>query len=233
MDEIEFPFEKLAGFSNYRIWSIQARSTLEIKDLWQFVVGTPVEPTKYPDESNRSFDERSASYRTDKAKARAIILRAVSDPLVLVLERTKSAQEAWNTLQQRYQPSGMAHRCSAWLDWVSFDWNGEDLDKFCSEYMQRLHAMDTLEVEVKEEFRIYMFLQRIDPYFETFAARLRERMRDTSDEEAKKGNFPLTLEEIISRLLDEQRIKSLSKTGLPSRKSQQKKSSTSKCKRRC
>ena len=64
------------------------------------------------------------------------IIRAVSNELVLDLEYTTSAQEAWDTLKRRYQSSGMAHRCSTCLDWVSFDWDGKDPDKFCSQYKQ-------------------------------------------------------------------------------------------------
>ena len=193
--------EKLIGISNYRTWSIQVRSMLESQDLWQFVDGTNAVPRKDFDESNRSFDDRCTRYRNNKSKARALIIAAVSSSLVLGLGHTTTAEEAWDTLRKRYQPPGMAYRCSAWLDWVSFDWNGKDLDKFCNQYMQKLHAMDAIGVEIKEEFRIYMFIQRIDPYFKNFAADLHYRMRNTS--EAKTGQLPFTLEGVISRLLDD------------------------------
>ena len=165
----------------------------------------------------------STKYRVRKAKARSHIIRAVSNELVLDLAHTTTAQEAWDELKRRYQPSGMAHRCSTWLEWISFGWDGKDLDKFCSHYKQRLHAMDAIGVTIKEEFRIYMFIQRIEPFFENFAAHLRDRTRDTTDREVEEDQLPFSLDAVIARLLDEQRAKSqAAKVGLLSKTSHRK-----------
>ena len=96
--------------------------------------------------------------------------------------------------------------------------------------------MDAIGVTIKDEFRIYMFIQRIDPFFETCASHLRGRMRDTTDREFKEDQLPFSLDAIISRLLDEHRAKSQSvKVGLLSKKSHQedKPSTSTKFKRAC
>ena len=205
------------------------KALLESKDLWRFIEDTATTPVQRKEESEDAFEERLSKYRSKKAKAKSVIISNVSEEIVLDLECVANARDAWTFLQQKYQVEGMARRCAVFLDWVNHTFDGKDLEKFCSGYTRKLNAMDHVGLKVDEELRVYLFISKIDPFFETLAMSLREKMRDwkTTDD-----SLPFTVNQVISKILDEHEQKSHSLT-LRSNLSKQKSSNKSTSDQRC
>lgn len=186
----------LKGAENYKIWSIQLESILKARSVFKYVNGDKKKPNK--DESEDKIDE----WESKDAAARGLLICNVTDSIVLSIEYLTTSKEVWDHLQTTYAPSGIASEFARYQDWSSLDFDGKDLEKFCHLYKTKLLACLQGGIEIDKKVQVYQFILHVTPYFESFAANLRQRMR-----EMKKDDLP-TLESIIGNALDEQRAQS-------------------------
>ena len=191
-------FTRLTGQSTYRIWSVRIRSVLQSQGLWAYVQGKVEEPEKEKDESARSFNNRLKEYEIEKSKTTGILQQSLSQDIILDVEYLEEPQDVWTYLKSKYEPSGLAHQFAIYQEWQSIKYDGKGLEEFTHKYSQACARLKESKLDVSDTIKVYQFVTLISPWFETFTANLREKLRCLQKEE----DLP-KLDNIISSLLDE------------------------------
>ncbi|KAI0997288.1 hypothetical protein K3495_g10899 [Podosphaera aphanis] len=193
--------EQLKGQSSYRIWSVQIRSVLQSKGLWPYVLGGYSEP-EMPEEgeTKREFNARLKEYTIDKAKATGILQQSLSKYIILDVEFLDDPEHIWNFLESKYEPNGLAYQFSMYQEWQSIQYDGKDLEDFIHKYTQACSQLKESKVDVSDTIKLYQFITIISPWYENFAATIRDKLRNIKNEK----DLPL-LDDVISTLLDEEK----------------------------
>ena len=154
-----------------------------------------------PTSENTPRDLVSAveAYRRNAALAHSIIIDSCVDRIVLLLENIDEPADVWKYLESKFQPTGAVKDYTAWIDLITMTFDGKDLRTFCDEYELALRACHQLDIYPEERLIIYHFIHLITPYFESYSCTLRDKMSEQQSGQAP----PLSLEQVIGRVLQE------------------------------
>lgn len=86
------------------------------------------------------------------------------------------AQSMWVYLK-RYEGSGPAQRIEAYNAWKDLQFNGRDLQVFTEKYQKTLRQMDNFNMALGHELRVYDLINRVAPFYSTWADIKRESLR--------------------------------------------------------
>ncbi|KJX98055.1 gag-pol polyprotein [Zymoseptoria brevis] len=195
--------EWLKGQENHKVWSIKIKALLQGEGLWTYLTGERKAPIKKKDEDDEDFLDRTDKYKMNLQKARGVLIQSVSKDIAMDLEHFTSAKEAWDHLEAKYKPSGMAYQFSKYQEWQQLSFDGKNIDHFASAYKSACTNMKEAKLEVDEAIQLYQFITLVSPYYNAFTTNLRERMRNAKDKETLPK-----LDDVIAGLLDEQRAQS-------------------------
>ena len=110
----------------------------------------------------------------------------------------REPKDIWNFLEQKCNPLGAVKEYTAIVKWWEMSFNGKDIQAFCDEFRATIHICRQLDIQPKERLIIYRFIHLITPYFEAFSRNLRTIMSDHLGDD-----LPLTLDQVISRTIQE------------------------------
>jgi hypothetical protein len=119
---------------------------------------------------------------------------------VISTELLTTSKELWNSLASTYSSSGIASKFAKYQDWLLMDFDGKNIEKFCSDYKSALLSIASCGLTVDEEIKVFTLLIKVKPYYESFAANIRQQIRDTRED----SSF-MKLDMFIDNLLDEHR----------------------------
>ena len=194
--------EKLKGHDNYLNWVDLVRSELKGAGLWWHSgsITQRKRPVKLRLESDDDYVDKIESFETKVHQARALILRYVDPTIAHDCRPHESANDVWKYLEAQYKPSGLAYEYSKYQVWSNHHFDGNDIERFCTEYVRNLQDLSDTTLKISASLRVFRFLEEVEAFYPAFCATKRQEQRLQKD---VLTDDHLTL--LIRQLLDEHR----------------------------
>ena len=93
-DRIFIP--KLNGAENYRTWAIYVQAALELRGVWDIVLGTQIAPAAPESNSEKSIKDTYLKYSQKHASANGILILRIGPSILTDKSITNTAKEIWD-----------------------------------------------------------------------------------------------------------------------------------------
>lgn len=190
MDFTRNSFAKLAGTSNYQVWSIKMKSYLIAQDLWNVVNLTPSKANA-PD------------LMSQNSKAISLIILSCEDHIIRLLDPDDLAVTAWNTLQKQYGQVGFSARHLAFQSLVATQLSSSNnIDHFIDQFRTHVTTLSQMTTHALPQWLLLSILiNNVSNQFEAWSQSVMQQVRSrTIGEDSTEY-----LDEVIASLIDEAR----------------------------
>jgi hypothetical protein len=93
--------------------------------------------------------------------------------IVISTELHTTSKELWDSLTSTYLSTGIASKFARYQDWLLKDFDGKNIEKFCSDYKSALLNITSCGLIVDEEIKVFTLLIKVKPYHKSFVAKIR------------------------------------------------------------
>ena len=144
------------------------------------------------------FELALEEWQEEDAVAKAIIINNCIADIIDDTKNLKISKEIWQRFILDYEPSGFASQMAKYWDFHTLQYDGKDIKKFTRDYRNAVLAVAEAGLELDSKIKVYVFINLVGPYYESFAAALRQRLCEITDHEMMPS-----LDSIIANLLDQ------------------------------
>lgn len=175
--DLSHTIPKLDGNSNYDAWQVLTSASLASTGGWKFVDGTAVPPVREADEKEYLFQARLEAFHDKAAHARMIILSTCKPHIQSSLAKVPTAKACWDKLKKQYEPQGLLQTHDLWVQFVTYQYNGEDMEAFGEQYRDTIDRCISAGMTIDPVIQVMQFLHILNPHFDHWATNMREHMR--------------------------------------------------------
>lgn len=199
MDPSRNVFTKLAGASNYQIWSIKMKMYLISQDLWDVI-------------DLSSSKAISSDKRSQNSKALSIIIMSCEDYVIRILDPDDLAVTAWEKLKKQYGHVGFSARHLAFQSLVATHLTSSDnIDHFIDQFLGHVTTLSKMTTHALPQWLLLSILiNNVSSQFDTWSQNIMQQIRSRTIPEDSTFYF----DEVIASLIDEARRKNDTATAL-------------------
>lgn len=198
----------MKGSDNYNVWSIQVSNTLKAKGVFRYAKGVVPQPVTDTGATSALAQQKVQYDWEDKDTiAINIITLTLSLDIVISTESYTTSKQLWDALASTYLSSGIANKFARYQDWLLMNFDGKNVEKFCSDYKSALLRIASCGLTVNKEIKVFTLLIKVKLYYESFAANIHQQIRNTGED----STF-MKLDTFIDNLLDKHRAQESSIT---------------------
>lgn len=184
--------DKFNGNDNedFSLWSIRIMAVLEGRGIHGVVLGEETEPQKEDTSAYTTYAEKVSM-------ARAIIVTALGDKPLRVIQNSPSPKEMWDKLRARYEAATTANKINLLTALVNTRYeSGKDLGDYFAELETYFNRLAGMGLPVAEEMQVAILLVSV-MHEETLKGTV-AALKTVEDSKATWNN-------VCSRLLEEHR----------------------------
>ena len=194
MSDSNLKIDKLAGSSNWNLWSIRMEAVLIEKGYYEVMTTDP--STINNDDDNA---EEKAKYYSLALKATAQIRLALGNGPLIQTRNITNPYTLWAVLANLYEPKGFSSEFLICKELFSTTLKkSANLEAYLSKIKQLTDDLKIKELEIPTKVVIAWVLNNLTPDYDYTVAIITQSMR-------KNSKNSITLEDIFSYLLDESR----------------------------
>lgn len=190
MDPTRSSFAKLAGTSNYQVWSIKMKSFLIAQDLWDVIDITPIKALE-------------PNIRSLNSKALSLIILSCEDHIIRLIDPDDLAVTAWNNLKKQYGHVGFSARHLAFQSLVATQLSSSNnVDHFIDQFRSHITTLSQMTTQPLPQWLLLSILiNNVSSQFEAWSQSIMQQVRSKTISE----DSTIYLEEVIASLIDEAR----------------------------
>lgn len=181
---------KLAGVSNYQVWSIKMKSFLIAQDLWDVVNIT-------------ASKETETNFQSRDAKALSLIILSCEDHIIRLIDTDSLATVAWRALQKQYGQVGFSARHLAFQSLVGTHIAAcSSIDTFIDQFRTNVNTLSQMTSQPLPQWLLLSILiNNVSGQFEAWSQAIMQQLRSRPITEETSRY----LDEVIASLIDEAR----------------------------
>ncbi|KAM5576327.1 hypothetical protein ABKV19_007270 [Rosa sericea] len=142
-------------YDNFITWSYQFQTLLEGQDLFGYIDGNTLCPTKYViTDSEGVTGEITAAYKiwkkTDKALL-SLLVATLDDEIMDIVVGCKSSREAWLSLQQRFSNPSRANIMQLKIDLQTIKKGNDSIERYLIRVKRARYQLASVGVTISDE----------------------------------------------------------------------------------
>ena len=165
--------------NNFIIWRYQFQTVLEGQDLFGYIDGSTLSPTKYVITDDEGVtDEVSTAYKewkkTDKAIL-SLLLATLSFDTMDYVVGSKTSREAWIRLNDRYNTFSRSHVMQLKTEMYTITKGMDSVEIYLQKVTRARNKLDALGVRMEDEDIVVVVLNGLPAEFNLIKAIIRGR----------------------------------------------------------
>ena len=164
---------------NYIVWKLQLTTTLEAYSMIDHIDGLVPKSSQYLVDADGNFTTRAnPSFLSWKKRDKALLTLIYStlSPLVLVMVvGLNSAQEVWNTLEQRFTSTTRANVLNLKLELQSVKKGNDSINAYMQRVKTARDKFSAVGVQIDDEEMLHMILKGLPKEYSSFNFAIRTK----------------------------------------------------------
>jgi hypothetical protein len=164
---------------NYIVWKLQLTTILEAYSMIDHIDGSVPKPSQYLIGADGSFTTgANPSFLSWKKRDKALltlIYSTLSPPVLSMVVGLNSAQEVWNTLEQRFTSTARANVLNLKLELQSVKKGNDSINAYMQRVKTARDKLSAVGVQIDDEEMLHMILKGLPKEYYSFNSAIRTR----------------------------------------------------------